>query len=122
MNMSEARFPLDPLFLLHCLSRPPTNDNYIFFSLFLFFFCFFVLKQLGHLREVFTLAICSRCLKEGFHPRIFLFSFLVFFLFFPFFLHHWAASRGFQPKDGTQVPHGGFHRSPYSFFFFFSDL
>lgn len=40
---------------------------------------------------------------------------------FPFFsllksLDH--LKRGFQPNDGTQVPHGGFQLSPYFFLFF----
>ena len=30
--------------------------------------------------------------------------------------------RGFQPNDGTQAPHRGFHLSPYFFIFYFSQL
>ena len=92
--------------LLACLSHPLANNIYVFS--FIIIYIFFE-KHLGYLREVFNLDICPGRLKEGFDPGIF---------FFLHFSHPWAASWGFQPKEGTQAPHGGFHLNPYSFFSF----
>jgi len=92
---------------------PPANlqcNKNSFFPL-LFFF-----KQLGRLREVFTLIACPRRLQGRFSPKD-----LVLFLFSCFLTSLGHRRRGFQPNDGTQAPHGGLHLSPYFFSFFFSE-
>ena len=99
-------------FLLDCFSRLPANNNYVFllFSFFLFFlFFFFFEKQLGYLKEVFTLVVFPECLKGGFHPWIFLF----FFIFF--------SSLGCLTRFSTQWWDSGasWRFSPEPFYLFF---
>ena len=77
----------------------------------LFSLLFFKKKHLGFLREVFTLDVFPGCLKEGFHPGIFLF-------FFSFCFSSLGHLTRFQPKYGTQAPHGGFQLNPYLFSLF----
>lgn len=58
---------------------PPANLKCKWKFIFLFSF-FFVWKQLGRLRDVFTLIACPVCLQGSFSPKDIIFS--LFFLFF----------------------------------------
>ena len=68
----------------------------------------------------------TRVPQRGFHlnflpwvpPReVFTQGYYSFFLLFFSSVGH--LGRGFQPHDGTQAPHGGFHLSPHFFIFSF---
>lgn len=107
----DVRVPLEPS---SASCSPPATCNANENSLFFLSLSIFFLKQLGCLREVFTLIAYPGHLQGRFSPRDLIFSSL-------FFLTSLGRlKRGFQPNDGTQAPHGGFHLSPYFFISLFS--
>lgn len=103
------------------LCSPPANLQCTLKFNFLFSFLSFLLFS-------FFLKT-SRAPKGGFHPNFlpwvpprefFTKGYYSLFLFFFLLTSLGRLRRGFQPNDGTQAPHGGFHLSPY-FFFSFSE-
>lgn len=99
--------------LLHIIASLPLVDLkniVVIFGLFFSFFLFISKTTSLPPRRFSSELSVLRAWKEGFTQ--------IYFILI-FFEHSWVTTRGFQPNRGTQVPHGGFHMSPFIFVFVF---